>query len=867
MNCKAFSVSRRLLLVVASVATVVSMLPNCAVAEEMIVTTRKTSENLQDVPIAVDVLSATQIDVRGINSTADVAKYVTSMQFDQGFAPQDTRIVIRGLSPTRGRQNVAVLLDGIDITSQSIQTNGGTLLINPRLFDAERVEIVKGPQNALYGRTAFAGAINYVSKQPTHELDGRIGVNVGNNGVWELKGNVSGPLVGETLTGIVTAATWNHDGFYKDTTTGAEVGTQEGYALSGGLRWNIGQFTISPRIDWTDDEFGSTPYAIQDPGELPPGVGRQPLPTTATTLQPGFTRPVLSAPFPPGAPYQPNPFLAPTAIVPAGDSVPVRLSQNPRSSTVYPGTEREIIRVALPIKVDLGAVDITWLNQYANLKTFQFEDANRNGDPTDDPATNPGKAGADGEFWADEERELITTDFRVSGDADLYSGGALGWSIGALYWQEDTTFDDGSITCLIQDPSVLAPGTNCGGVLAGFDNGAGSLARNPYRWEQESEHWSIYGLLDWQIVESFSAVFELRYSDEKQTISGPGSFTLSRIIDPSCDPALGSFFCFFPLPSVVNPQDPATDAVGKASDDFWSPKLTLQWEPAQNMMYYASVAQASKPAGIAPLNAGVGPFFPESQRFDREEMTAYEVGGKTSWLEDQLIFNVALFFQDYDDKQLSTQTIDPVSGLPATRVINAAAAEVLGLELETTWTPIEMLTLSLSYTYLDAEYTQLQPLSSSAANIAATGNCTVVDTPGTPVGTAPTCQLNQSGNKLEDAPEHALTAFGRVGTPLTATMGWFLEADAIYQDERYESATNAVKFDSYALFNFRLGLETDVWDVIAYVDNAFEDDTFKTGFQNPDARFIASGFPYNGSYIKPDLRQWGVRANWRFGKN
>lgn len=838
------------------------VLPQYAIAEEMVITARKSRENLQEVPISVAVLSASDIETKGITSTADVAKFVPSMQFDQGFAPQDTRIVIRGLSPSRGRQNVAVLLDGIDITSQSIQTNGGTLLISPRLIDAERVEIVKGPQNALYGRTAFAGAINYVSKQPTEELDGRMGVNVGTDGLWELKGNVSGPLVGETLGGIVSATVWNHDGFYSDTTTGSDIGGEEGYAISGALTWNIGErVTLKPRIDWTDDEFGSTPYAIQDPG-----AGLQPLPTTATTIQPGFTVPVLAAPFPPGAPFQPDPFLAPSANVPSGDSLPVRLSQNPRTGAAYPGTEREILRLALPIEVDLDGVRITWLNQYAKLETFQFEDSNRNGDPTD--ATNPGKAGADGEFWADEERELITTDLRFSGDAELYSGGALGWNIGALYWKEDTKFDDGSITCLIQDPSVLAPGTNCGGVLATFDNGAGSFARNPYRWDQESEHWSVYGMLDWQIVESFSAVFELRYSDEEQTVTGPGSFVLSRIIDPSCDPMLGSFFCFFPLPSVVNPQDPATDAVGRTKDDFWSPKLTVQWEAGDDMMYYASVARANKPAGVTPQNAGVGPFIPDSQRFEREEMTAYELGGKTQWLDDSLTFNAAVFFQDYDEKQLSTQTVDATSGLPGNRAINAAAAEVLGLEIEATWAPIDQLLFSLGYTYLDAEYKTLRPVTSSAANIAASGNCTVVTTPGStaPAGTDPTCELNRDGNDLEDAPDHSVVLFARFDTQIPSTsMDWFVEGDAIYQSERFENSSNAVEFDSYSLFNFRAGLETSVWDVTVYVDNAFDDDTIKTGFQNPDARFIATGFPFNGSYIKPDQRQWGVRANWRFG--
>ena len=91
------------------------------------------------------------------------------MVFDNGFSQQDTRITLRGLSPVRGRQNVAVLQDGVDLSSENLTIAGGTALINPRLFDMERVEVVKGPQSALYGRSAFAGAINYVSKKPTQE--------------------------------------------------------------------------------------------------------------------------------------------------------------------------------------------------------------------------------------------------------------------------------------------------------------------------------------------------------------------------------------------------------------------------------------------------------------------------------------------------------------------------------------------------------------------------------------------------------------------------------------------------------------------------------------------------------------------------
>ena len=138
--------------------------------EEIVVTARKKAENLQDIPVQVDVIGSEKLERAGITSLEDVAKMSASMVFDNGFSQQDTRITLRGLSPVRGRQNVAVLQDGVDLSSENLTIAGGTALINSRLFDLERVEIVKGPQSALYGRSAFAGAINYVTKKPTQEL-------------------------------------------------------------------------------------------------------------------------------------------------------------------------------------------------------------------------------------------------------------------------------------------------------------------------------------------------------------------------------------------------------------------------------------------------------------------------------------------------------------------------------------------------------------------------------------------------------------------------------------------------------------------------------------------------------------------------
>jgi outer membrane receptor protein involved in Fe transport len=205
--------------------------------DEVLVTTRKREEKLQEVPIAVDALGAQLLQDRGVWDIADVVRQSPSVQFDTGFSPQDTRIAIRGLSPTRGRQNVAVLQDGVDVSSEAAGgTAGGSLLINPRLFDIERVEIVKGPQVALYGRSAFAGAINYVTKAPGDELEGAVSTELGNKGQQQFQGRVSGPIT-DTVSAGVSGMIWNRDGFYTNALTGQEMGEQEGTSIAGTLRW------------------------------------------------------------------------------------------------------------------------------------------------------------------------------------------------------------------------------------------------------------------------------------------------------------------------------------------------------------------------------------------------------------------------------------------------------------------------------------------------------------------------------------------------------------------------------------------------------------------------------------------------------
>jgi iron complex outermembrane recepter protein len=222
---------------------------------EVIVTARKREEALIDVPLAITAVTAEEIQQRGIRDVRGVIAQDPSMSFDQGIAPDDTRIVVRGLSPSRGRPNVASLIDGVDVSSESIGVAGGSLLINPRLVDIARVEVVKGPQSALYGRSAFAGAINYVTADPGKELTGSASADYNQHDYVELKASLSLPLT-DNLGVRLNGYGFDDGGYYRNSIDGARVGGGHGQGGSLSIKWQpTDAYTVKFRTEYSDDTY------------------------------------------------------------------------------------------------------------------------------------------------------------------------------------------------------------------------------------------------------------------------------------------------------------------------------------------------------------------------------------------------------------------------------------------------------------------------------------------------------------------------------------------------------------------------------------------------------------------------------------
>jgi outer membrane receptor protein involved in Fe transport len=235
---------------------------------------------------------------------------------------------------------------------------------------------------------------------------------------------------------------------------------------------------------------------------------------------------------------------------------------------------------------------------------------------------------------------------------------------------------------------------------------------------------------------------------------------------------------------------------------------------------------------------------------------------------------------------------------------------VWGLEFEAIWQPefMDGLFLSLSGTLLDTSYTQWTDDTRNLVRAASYGSCplvykytgrdgieqvvedpaeiTIEDTDRNQDGSyvndgvtandpQPTafCRLDYAGNELERTPKQAYAASMRIQRPFLDTPYEYLfELSGNWQDKRWAEPENLVELDSYALMDVRLGLVSDKWEVIAYVDNVLDDDTFKTGGSGPDFGEQVTDLGFTAGLgtthyfaSMPDPRVFGIRAGYRFG--
>src|SRR5690349_8080161 len=155
--------------------------------EEVVVTARKRDESFRDVPMTVSVFTAQQIESAGIERPADYIALVPNMTLVETQNAGNAFVVVRGISQARNSESsVAVLVDGV------LETNPAEF--NQELFDIAQIEVLKGPQGAVYGRNAIGGAIIIRTADPGDEFGGRVKLGYGNGSAVRAQAGIAGPL-------------------------------------------------------------------------------------------------------------------------------------------------------------------------------------------------------------------------------------------------------------------------------------------------------------------------------------------------------------------------------------------------------------------------------------------------------------------------------------------------------------------------------------------------------------------------------------------------------------------------------------------------------------------------------------------------
>lgn len=204
--------------------------------QEVVVTARMRSEKDIEVPISTTVLSAGQISDARMNNVADFIARSPNVSIVEAQNIGTSFITIRGISQVRnGEPPVATVIDGVETVNAAQFTQ--------ELVDIQQIEVLRGPQGAIYGRNASGGAIVITTKQPTNDFEGKVTVGAGNGREFTSDGSFSGPLIADKLLFRVSARYVDREGYIENITVGKPVDPYRDQSYRTLLKWIVDDAT------------------------------------------------------------------------------------------------------------------------------------------------------------------------------------------------------------------------------------------------------------------------------------------------------------------------------------------------------------------------------------------------------------------------------------------------------------------------------------------------------------------------------------------------------------------------------------------------------------------------------------------------
>ena len=695
------------------------------VLEEVLVTARKREENLQEVAVAVSVVTAQTIEDAGLVRLTDISQLVPNMTYQENISNKFTNITLRGISSSGGLGNdpgVGVYVDEVYVARESG--------FNADLLDIERVEVLKGPQGTLFGRNTAVGAINIATKKPADEFTGMVLADVGDYDYQRYGGYLNGPLT-DNLAAKISGVYHERDG-YLDNTYGGTVNTVDYYTFRGQALWApMERLELLLIGDYRKDTSDGNNLVTRNQGD----------------------------------PVNKNYEV----------SIPDSGSEDVEAKGVALTANYELDNYLLTSITSGNKID----EKYQNDQDWSDLDALTGNDTRDNKQ------------WSQELRISSTSDSKLQWVAGLYYFNQQFDATQEAINGPDTIYAAFGLTDLI--------GTGTPPSSIGLPDSVTIKADSVIK----ADSYAAYANIDYSLSEQWSVDAGIRYSKDEKKLD------YTQTADP-----IAAAFGFLNL-----------DIKDDIDDDQWTPTISLNWTPMDDLLTYAKYSKGYKAGGFNNSISSTG----SAIAFDPEKLDAYELGLKSTWLDNTLRVNAAVFHMEYDDKQESAF----VTGVGFVQT-NAGEATSDGVELEVQYLLRDYWSIYGSVGYTDAQYDQY-----------------IIDE-----------DENNNGNDLTRAPEWTANIGTQIEWQYTDYLHGMFRVDYSYQDESFTKANNDpfYKAEEQNIVNARLQISDAerTWQATLWGRNLTDDDSINT-IDGPSTFFFDT---YHYSLIAP--RTWGVELQYNF---
>ncbi len=766
---------------------------------DIVVTARKREESLLKTPVTVTAMTSETLEAKGIVSMQSLASSTPGININNSSSGHADRsfqqISLRGFTPvTTNATTTSMFIDGVPVASPSPFTS---------ISDPERIEILKGPQSAYFGRNTFAGAINFVNKEPGGEWHGQLTGMIGTRDNWRLRGSVEGQIIGDMLTFRITGDAFDKGGSWKNSYDGGTLGDESTRSASLLLVAKPSdRLTVKAFGMWTRDEDGPSAQTrlVATDIKTPGGTVIQSSQSNCTT--PGGYAFICGT-----APGLVNRVSGNTSFTsqlknwldnPAG-----RLLSSDETVDHY-GLLRNSIHAHLTADYEIDDnFSLSLLAGHNEEKWSTLVDL----DGFDSSAFTGTS------YW---NTAYYDFPYLIEREMHDYSAeGRVNYDFGAVHG--------------VAGVSYLEAWNRVGSGTPIYGGRPGTTGRN------ESKTLGFFAGLTYDITDRFSVSAEGRYQIDRIATYANNNLTIAdSIYVPAGTYAAGSKL---------------------ASDKFrnFTPRVIANFQIDPDLMVYASYSRGVNPsqfnAFLLASTTDSGDRELAAQQgvpltVQPEKLTNYELGVKGKALNGRLTYTAAGYYAKWR-KQITSYSFLLDDGTLFTGVANSGSTDLYGLEAETHLRLGDLVTIDAAGAYTGTDI-------NSFVNPSVTAYSGITDFSGKEMARTSKWSANlgvQFGGDLRGIDDG----------------GWFARAGYSFKSGVWSDQANLIKTQDRHLVNLRTGLSRGKASIELFVSNVFNNKAYTSIDDNWAIAPGYSLARYNAVLVGlPDLRTAGVQLTLGF---